>query len=72
MFKQLHRPRRNRKSAAIRNLSEETQLTVNDLILPLFLVEGSKQKQPIEAMPGVYRYSMDELQKVVARAKELG
>ena len=41
------RPRRNRKSAAVRALVEETQLTINDFIYPLFLLEGSNKKEEI-------------------------
>ena len=39
-----HRPRRNRKSEAIRNLIQENYVTVNDFIFPLFLIDGKKQK----------------------------
>ncbi|MCZ6521891.1 MAG: porphobilinogen synthase, partial [Bacteroidetes bacterium] len=43
----LRRPRRNRKSAIIRSMVEETRLSVEDLIFPLFLVEGKKIKQEV-------------------------
>ena len=39
-----HRPRRNRKSAAIRNLVQENHVTVNDFIFPLFLIDGKNKK----------------------------
>ena len=53
------RPRRNRKSEAVRNLVEETQVSVKDLIFPLFLVEGSGQQSEVASMPGIYRRSVD-------------
>lgn len=56
-----HRPRRNRQSAAVRGLVQETYLQPHQLIAPLFVVEGEKEKQPIDAMPGVFRFSQDQL-----------
>ena len=47
------RPRRNRKSESVRNLVEETHLSVKDLIFPLFLVEGTKQKIEVASMPSI-------------------
>jgi porphobilinogen synthase len=55
------RPRRNRKSEAMRNLVRENILTTNDLIAPLFVIEGTKQKIPIQSMPGCNRLSIDLL-----------
>lgn len=55
------RPRRNRKSAAIRSLVQETTLTVNDLLFPVFLTEGSGKQVPIASMPGIFRFSLDQL-----------
>lgn len=71
MFKQ-RRPRRNRKSAAIRNMLEETTLSVNDFIYPLFLIEGAEKKEEIPSMPGIYRYSLDLLLKEIQECVELG
>lgn len=68
----LHRPRRNRKSQAVRNLVQETRVSPKDLIYPVFVVEGSGQKQAIEALPGQYRYSKDELLKICDKALKLG
>ena len=59
----LHRHRRNRKNAAIRALVSETQLHVSDLVYPVFITEGTQQKEAIRAMPGVYRLSLDLLIK---------
>lgn len=59
----LKRCRRNRKSPAIRQLVEETTLSAKDLINPFFIVEGSGVRQPIHAMPGIDRLSIDLLIK---------
>jgi porphobilinogen synthase len=67
-----YRPRRNRASAAIRNLVRETELSPNHFILPMFVVEGNGVAQPIGAMPGVYRYSIDLLVEEARKASSLG
>ncbi len=59
----LRRPRRNRKSENIRRLVRESHIQVDDLIMPLFVKEGKNIKEPIPSMPGIFRYSMDELLK---------
>lgn len=66
------RPRRNRVSPAIRGLVRENRLHPNNLILPVFITEGTGVVDPIGAMPGVSRLSVDELVKVARRAWELG
>ncbi|MGV6831444.1 MAG: porphobilinogen synthase [bacterium] len=66
------RPRRNRKSAAVRALVEETHLTVNDFIYPLFLIEGSNKKEEIPSMPGIFRYSLDSLMDEISECVHLG
>lgn len=66
------RPRRNRKSAAIRDLVEETQVSVRDLIFPLFVIEGSNKKVEVPSMPGIFRYSIDRLMKEVEECLSLG
>ena len=68
----LRRPRRNRKSAAIRAMVEETTLSVNDFIYPVFLIEGSGKKEEIISMPGIYRYSLDLLLKEIQECVDLG
>ncbi|URD48464.1 porphobilinogen synthase [Chroococcidiopsis sp. CCNUC1] len=68
----LYRPRRLRRSPALRRMVRETQLGVDDLIYPLFVMEGERQKIEIASMPGCYRYSLDLLLKEVAEACELG
>jgi len=60
----LKRPRRNRKSSAIRALVEETKLHSSDLVAPFFLIPGEHQKQPIHTLlPGIDRLSIDEIVK---------
>jgi len=64
----ISRPRRNRKSDAIRKLVRETNLTPHDLIAPLFVKEGNNLREPIHSMPGIHRLSVDQL---VLECKEL-
>ncbi|MEM1441016.1 MAG: porphobilinogen synthase [Verrucomicrobiota bacterium] len=65
------RPRRNRKSAAVRGLVQETTLTASDLIYPLFIHEDAEDV-PIESMPGCHRWSLSGLVEEVGRAHEVG
>jgi porphobilinogen synthase len=67
----VHRPRRNRKSDWARRLVRETELSVNDLIWPIFILEGEKRREPVGSMPGVERLSIDEAVKAVERAARL-
>ena len=62
------RLRRSRKYDWSRRLIEENSLSPNDFILPIFLIEGKNKKQEIKSMPGVYRYSIDNLSKIVDKA----
>ena len=62
------RLRRNRKSEWTRRLVEESNLSSNDLILPIFLIDGKNRIQSIKTMPGVFRYSIDKLSKIVDNA----
>lgn len=66
------RMRRNRSEDFSRRLNSETQLNVNDLILPLFVIEGNNLSQPVESMPGVNRLSIDLLVKQAELAFKLG
>jgi porphobilinogen synthase len=68
----VHRPRRNRKAEWTRRLVREKVLTTDDLIWPLFLVEGAKTRLAVSTMPGVERLSVDEAVRDAARAVELG
>jgi len=68
----IHRPRRNRKSAAIRDLVQETTLSVNDFIFPMFVMEGSNIKSEIKSMPNIYRFSLDTLLEELKEVTDLG
>ncbi len=67
-----HRPRRLRASENWRRLVRETRLSVDDLILPLFVQPGEGARDEISSMPGCFRLSIDELVKEAAEAKSLG
>lgn len=67
----IHRPRRNRKSAGVRNLVREVTLSADDFVYPLFLHEGD-DNQEIEAMPGCKRWSLEGLVQEAGEALELG
>ena len=68
----LHRPRRNRKSAVIRDMVQEHHITAKNLIFPLFIADGTSQKTEVASMPGIYRYSIDNLLKEVEHCLNLG
>jgi len=67
-----HRPRRMRRDDWSRRLMQENRLTIDDLIYPVFLLEGNKQSQPIASMPGINRLSLDLLFQVAEDCVELG
>ena len=64
------RMRRIRQSKWIRNLIEENTISSNDMIWPIFLNEGSNVKEEIDTMPGVFRYSVDNLNEIVDIAEK--
>ncbi|WP_426670876.1 porphobilinogen synthase [Mucilaginibacter sp. McL0603] len=68
----LQRPRRNRKSEAIRQMVQETHISAANLIFPLFIIEGENQKSEIASMPGIYRYSIDNLLREVESCMNIG
>ncbi|CEN89749.1 Delta-aminolevulinic acid dehydratase (porphobilinogen synthase) [[Clostridium] sordellii] len=68
----LRRPRRLRASSAIRDLVRETVLNINDLIYPLFVVEGENIKEEIPSLPDVYHFSLDKLEDEIKELNELG
>ncbi|MCF6262135.1 MAG: porphobilinogen synthase [Xanthomonadales bacterium] len=72
MAARTHRPRRMRRDDFSRRLMRENQLSANDLIYPLFVLEGDKKKEEISSMPGVYRQSIDVLLETAADAVKLG
>ncbi len=66
------RMRRNRQTDWSRRLVRENTLTVDDLIWPVFLVDGEKVRQPVASMPEVFRLSVDEAVREAERAAQLG
>ena len=66
------RPRRLRRDAFSRALVREARLAAEDLIWPVFVLEGSGRREPVASMPGVERLSIDELVKEAERAAGLG
>jgi len=68
----LQRPRRNRKSEVIRRMVQETHVSADNLIFPLFIIEGNNQKSEVASMPGIYRNSVDNLLREVESCMKLG
>jgi len=68
----IHRPRRLRRSDAIRALVRETRLAPENFVLPLFVCPGTGVRREISSMPGVYNLSIDETTKEVSAAYDLG
>jgi porphobilinogen synthase len=67
-----HRPRRNRKSEAIRGLVRETRLSVSELIFPLFLIDGQNKQTEVSSMPGIFRLSSDLMLREIEACLKLG
>jgi porphobilinogen synthase len=68
----LQRPRRNRKSQVIRDMVQETHLHASDFIFPLFIIDGNNQKTEVASMPGIFRYSIDNLLRELESCLKLG
>jgi porphobilinogen synthase len=66
------RLRRSRRTAALRRMVAETQLSASDLIYPVFVLEGKERQESIESLPGVSRYSIDKLLTHLEKARDLG
>ncbi len=66
------RMRRNRRTDWSRRLVRETNLTVDDLIWPIFIMEGASRREAVPSMPGVFRLTVDEAVKEAQRATDLG
>ena len=66
------RLRRLRRSESLRRMVRETRLSRDDLILPLFVVEGSGVREPVASMPGVFRFSVDLLVREAKRVRDAG
>jgi porphobilinogen synthase len=67
-----YRPRRLRQNENLRRMIRETSLTVNDLVLPLFVVDGKDVKSPIPSMPGHFHLSIDHFLETAQQANDLG
>ena len=65
------RLRRVRNSDWIRRLVSENHLSVNDLILPIFLRDGKNKIEPVKSMPGINRYSIDRLSNILSKAENI-
>ena len=72
MIQITHRPRRNRKSEAVRALVEENKLAVSDFIFPMFVLDGHGIKDEIKSMPGIFRFSTDTLLEELREVTDLG
>ncbi len=68
----LRRPRRNRRTKVIRELVQETNIHLNQLIYPIFVVDGMKKKEMIDSMPGIYRFSIDNALEEIEECIRLG
>ncbi len=67
-----HRPRRLRRTEAMRRLTAETHLSVDDLVAPLFIKEGIEVPEPVISMPGVFQHTQESLRKEVRALTDLG
>ncbi|MGH9024430.1 MAG: porphobilinogen synthase, partial [Acidimicrobiia bacterium] len=67
----VHRPRRLRRTPAMRSLVAETSLQISDLVAPLFVKEGIREPEPVASMPGVFQHTQESLRKEVRALAEL-
>ncbi|HYR95637.1 MAG TPA: hypothetical protein VEM57_02830, partial [Candidatus Binatus sp.] len=67
-----YRPRRLRRSAALRRLVRETRVTAEQLVQPLFVVPGRRVERPVESMPGVAQLSVDRAAEECRRLADIG
>lgn len=72
MTKIVHRPRRLRRTEAIRSLVQETRLAPEDFVLPLFVCEGENIRREVSSMPGVFNLSVDEIVRMADKAFSAG
>ncbi len=72
MYTPYYRPRRLRRNENIRRMVRETKLSVDDLILPLFVTEGKNVRNPIVSMPGHFQFSIDLLVEEVKQVHQMG
>ena len=72
MFYPITRLRRLRLNQNIRDLIKETEITLNDLIYPMFIIPGKSRSEEIESMPGIFRHTIDNALKEISEIVELG
>src|ERR1700720_1385900 len=72
MRRLVHRPRRLRRSAALRNLVRETHLTIHDFVLPLFVSGKLDERRPVASMPGVFQVPVKAVADEARRAQDVG
>ncbi len=72
MLRLIHRPRRLRRTEALRAMVRETRLAPENLVLPLFVCPGERVRQEVNSMPGVHNLSVDEIEKEATEAYKLG
>ena len=65
------RPRRLRRDDAVRGMVRETQVTRDDLIMPIFVVPGSGIRREIPSMPDIYHHSIDDVRELVKEANDI-
>ncbi|MDO4531314.1 MAG: porphobilinogen synthase, partial [Bacillota bacterium] len=68
----MRRFRRLRSSESMRRMVRETRISPEEMIYPVFVIEGENIKNPIDSMPGVYQYSIDRLAELLAEVKQSG
>ena len=66
------RLRRLRTNETIRNLVRETRIHKEELVYPVFIIEGENVKNPVDSMPGIYQYSIDRLDEELERIEKAG
>lgn len=68
----MNRTRRLRVTETMRSLVRETRLSKSDFVYPIFVIEGTNLKNPVESMPGIFQYSMDRLPEEIERIRKSG
>ena len=66
------RLRRLRNNETVRNMIRETSVSVNDLVYPVFIKEGTDEKIPVDSMPGIYQYTIDRFPEELDRIQKAG
>ena len=68
----MYRFRRLRRDERIRSMMQETRIHPKDFIYPIFVTEGENGKEPVDSMPGIFRYSIDRLEEILGQVKAAG